>query len=97
MATIKQYALNLWRTHATVTQKLGLEAVWGGLDKRAQILSTDVMLAGLIKVLTDKGVVTDSDLNAVYAAIRNADFPALPPAVSAPLDNETVPDPDLGG
>lgn len=96
MATIKQYALRLWRAHATVSRKLGVDVEWGALDKRVQTLSADVMLAGLVKVLTDKGLITDTELNQIYAQITNASFPALSVSIPAPQEGVTVPDPDLG-
>lgn len=96
MATVKQYTLRLWKAHATVSRKLGVDVEWGALDKRVQTLSADVMLAGILKVLTDKGVLTDTELNQVYAQITNASFPALPVGIPAPQEGVTTPDPDLG-
>lgn len=97
MATVKQYASNLWKVHASVLRKLGVDTAWGAAGKRAPILSTDVMLAGLIKALTDKGVLTDTDVNTVFTSITNAAFPSLPANVPAPVgDDQTMPDPDLG-
>lgn len=97
MATVKQYALQLWDTHKTVSRKLGQSVEWGSSEGRVAALGTDVMLAGLIKVLTDAGVITNAQLTQVYNAIANADFPPLPAMVPGPVDGETLPDPDLGG
>lgn len=95
MATVKQYAISLWRAHRAVCRKLGADLSWGDPTERIRVIGSDVMLAGLIKVLTDKSLVTDQELNAVFTAITNADFPALGP-VSAPGPGQETPDPDLG-
>lgn len=97
MATVKQYAMNLWRVHRTVSRKLGLAVDWGSLDQRAGVVSTDIMLAGLIKLLTDNGVLTDAQLNAMYSNIAAADFPKLPSMVPNTEDGEAVAEPELGG
>lgn len=97
MATVKQYTMNLWRVHRTVSRKLGLSVDWGSLDERAGVVSTDIMLAGLIKALTDNGVVTDAQLNAVYNAIASAEFPKLPAMIPNTVDGEALAEPDLGG
>ena len=95
MATVKQYTLNLWRAHKTVCQKLGMDVTYGDPQERVRVISWDVMLAGLVKVLTDKVLVTDAELTAVFNAITSASFPPLP-LVSPPDFDQTVPDPDLG-
>jgi hypothetical protein len=95
MATVKQYALNLWRAHRAVCRKLGADLSWGDSTERIRMLGSDVMLAGLIKVLTDKSLVTDQELDTVFTAITNADFPVLSPVI-APEPGLETPDPDLG-
>lgn len=95
MATVKQYALNLWRAHRTISQKLGLSVDYGSSDVQAMTASADVMLAGLIKILTDKGVITDGELTTVYTALANANYPLLY-TTPAPEDGATAPDIDLG-
>lgn len=95
MATVKQYALSLWRTHRAVCRKLGADLSWGDPAERIRMIGSDVMLAALIKVLTDKSLVTDQELNSVFTAITNADFPVIRP-VTAPEPGQETPDPDLG-
>ncbi|MEH0574291.1 hypothetical protein QBA54_07305 [Streptomyces sp. B21-108] len=95
MATVKQYTLSLWRAHRAVCRKLGADLSWGDSTERIRMIGSDVMLAGLIKVLTDKGLVTDQELNTVFAAITNSDFPALSPVLAPEPGHETA-DPDLG-
>lgn len=96
MATIKQYARNLWQVQRSVAQKLGVNIAWSQPDLRVVALSSDVCLATLIKVLTDKGVVTDPELQTAFNAVLNADFPKQTSSIPAPDENGDVPDPDLG-
>lgn len=67
MATVKQYVVNMRMAQRDVAIKLG-----SGLnDKRSQVLVTSVLaiLGVLIKLLVDKGVVTDLELqNALNSA-----------------------------
>lgn len=95
MATVKAYALNLWRAHRTISRKLGLSVDYGSADVQVLVASSDVMLAGLVKVLTDKGLVTDAELNTVYTALANFTYPPLS-TTPAPEDGGTAPDIDLG-
>lgn len=95
MATIKQYAIQLWQTHKIVSRKLGADVSWGDISGRAGAMTESVMLAGLLKILVDKGVITNQDLTTAYTAITNADFPQLPNMV-LPVDGGTPPDPDIG-
>lgn len=98
MATVKQYTANLWKAHKVVCRKLGMDVSWGDPGERVRVVSSDVMLAGLLKILVDKGVISDADLTAAYTAITNATFPVLPP-VGYPnfAEGDVAADPDLGG
>lgn len=95
MASVKTYAIQLWRVHRVVSRKLGADISWGSIDSRVNAITTDLMIATLIKVLTDKGVVTDQELQAMFTAVASADLPAQPNTVP-PVDNGNVPDPDIG-
>ncbi len=96
MATIKQYMKSMWTNQKIIAQKLGLDLRWSDQQTRVMALSTDACIAVLVKTLTDKGVITDQELQAAAALLQNADFPQLPSHVSAPGDDGVVPDPDLG-
>lgn len=96
MATFKQYALKIWDTHRAVSQKLGADISTAELTDRVNAVTTDVILAGLVKALTDAGVITDAQLNAAYNAIKAAPLPPLPAVVTPTSDNPAGPDPDLG-
>lgn len=96
MATIKAYTKSLWNVQKTVARKFGVDIRWGNSDIRIAALTTDVCIAGIVKVLTDKGLITDAELQAVFTNIINADFPRQPLVVHAPGDDDVIPDPDLG-
>jgi hypothetical protein len=96
MASVKTYVQKLWTVHKTVSRKLGADVSWGSIDSRVNALTTDVIVACLVKTLTDKGLVTDAELQAVFNAVASADFPAQPNTVE-PVDGGSPPDPDLGG
>lgn len=97
MAALKIYATNLWKAQRAICQKLGLQVASAPLSERALAVSGDILLATLCKVLVDKGLVTDAELNAAYNAAAGANIPQL--AVDVPMptqDGETAPDPDMG-
>lgn len=96
MATLKQYTRNLWQVHRTVAGKLGLNVTWGEPEQRVLVIADDVMLAVLLKLLVDKGLVTDAELNAAYNAAASAALPKQPPVVAAPGEDEAPAEPDLG-
>lgn len=96
MATIKAYARNLWNVHKIVSQKLGTDIRWGSSEARVAALTNDVCLAGIVKILTDKGLITDAELQAVFTTITNADFPRQPAIINAPGEDGVIADPDLG-
>lgn len=95
MATVKQYSLNLWKVQRTVMKKLGLDIAWAGPAEKVPAMASAVMLATLVKILTDKGVVTDAELNTAYTTVRDADFPIVWPA-PPPMGEGEPEDPDLG-
>lgn len=96
MATVKQYALKLWDIRTTVSRQLGSDIATADAATRAEAMASDVVTATVLKLLVDKGVVTDAQLNAAAAAIMGAAFPQLPVVVASSMDGGPVPDPDLG-
>ena len=95
MATLKAYAKQLWGVQRVVAEKLGIQLAGAQLDQRALAISGDVTLAMLVKILTDKGVITDQELLTVANQVKAASFPQLPGEVVGNSD-EPLPDPDLG-
>lgn len=96
MATVKQYSLNLWKVQKVVMKKLGLDVTWGGPADKISAMGSDVMLAVLIKMLVDKGIVTDAELNAAYTAVASATFPPVIWPAPPPMGEGDPADPDLG-
>lgn len=97
MATLKAYATNLWKVQRAVCAKLGLQVAAAPLSERALAVSGDILLGTLCKVLVDKGLVTDAELNAAYNAAASANIPPLAVDVAmATQDGEVVPDPEMG-
>jgi hypothetical protein len=95
VATLKVYARQLWQVQRSVCEKLGVQIAWAPLDQRAMMLSGDVTLAMLIKILTDKGVITDQELLTLADQVKAAVIPPLAISVS-PDEDGAMPDPDLG-
>jgi len=101
MATLKTYVRNLWGAEKTIYSKLS-----GGVQdlrvmpywSRLVVLTLDVVISVLIKALTDKGVLTDAELNTALTAAAGASYPVQPEQI--PVENEdtgTHPvDPDVG-
>lgn len=95
MATLKTYARQLWGVQRAVCEKLGVQIAWAPLDQRAAVLSSDVTTAIILKLLTDKGIITDQELLTLANQVKAADIPPLAITVQANEDG-TMPDPDLG-
>jgi hypothetical protein len=97
MATIKQYALQVWRVQSAVSQKLGYDLRQADLPVRALAVSGAVVTGCILRILFLKGTATDPEMNTVLTNARDADYPQLPyrPPV---IDEEHLepPDPDLG-
>jgi hypothetical protein len=95
MATLKAYARQLWGVQRAVCEKLGVQIAWAPVDQRAAVLSSDVTTAIILKLLTDKGIITDAELLALANQVKAADIPRLAITVN-PDENGDMPDPDLG-
>lgn len=97
MAAFRTYARTLWNTQVSVCSQLGIDLTTASQVVRIQMICTDIMMAGLIKVLTDAGVITDAQLKVVFDAITAATFPSQPMSIPVPLDETQVTaTPDFG-
>jgi hypothetical protein len=97
MATIKQYASTVWDTQQEICRKLGFDPRVAELPARVMIASTAVMLGAVLRIIFLKNVATDTEMNAIFTALRNAEYPQLPFAPPAvPEDGSAIPPPDLG-
>jgi hypothetical protein len=97
VATVKQYALQVWRTQTAVSQKLGYDLRQADLPLRAFAVSGAVITGCVLRILFLKGTATDNEMSTVFTNARDADYPQLPygpPVIDE--DNLEPPDPDLG-
>lgn len=97
MAALKSYATNLWKAQRVLCQKLGLQVASAPLSERALAVSGDILLGTLCKLLVDKGLVTDAELNSAFNTAASSPLPQLQTSVPMPTqDGDVVPDPDMG-
>jgi hypothetical protein len=96
VASVKQYTIKIWQAQKKIAAALGTDITTGGVADRARAISSDAVLAILIKTLTDAGVITDAQLNAALLAASQLSIPPLPPEVVVTSDDPPAPDPDLG-
>lgn len=103
MASLKTYVTSIWSAQKTIYRKLS----GGTVDDlklipfplRVAILTIDVTLGVILKALTDKGVLTDAELQAAFSTATGATYPVQPDSVPPVNEEEgrlSVPDPDLG-
>jgi len=96
VATLKNYMRTLWDMQQTVCNALGMDLRRASFENRCMVIAIDAPIALLIKILTDKGLVTDAELNGYVQAARNQPFTRMPvdtPMLSADGSN-TLPFPD---
>lgn len=71
MTSISTYVQAIWDRQRAIGRKLGADLGSTGKQTRVGLLSVDVMLAVVVKTLTDKGLITDAELMAVMNAARD--------------------------
>lgn len=83
MATVGQYVTQLWTQQRALAKRLGTDL--GRADKPTRVLNTAnlILAAIIIKVLVDKGVITNQDLAAGLATAQAEVWDDLP---TEPLD-----------
>lgn len=97
MATIKQYVSTMWGAEKTIAQQMGLDIRRSSFEVRVAVLTVNCVLAAVIKVLTNGGVITDAALQTQLNAIANSTIPPQPYTLPPPDEaTGSVPDPDLG-
>lgn len=74
MATLPQYVQQLWERQGRIARALGSDIA--GADKQSRVVNRSmlVLLAAVVKTLTDKGVVTDAELLATLNVARDAAY-----------------------
>jgi len=97
MATVKVYAINVWKTQQAVSRKLGYDFRVADLPVRVMVASTSIMIGAVLRILFLKNVATDPEMDALFTGVQNADYPQLPHSPpQVPEDDSEIPPPDLG-
>jgi len=76
MATVKAYVVAMRAAQQNVATKLGSSLA----DKRSQVLVTSVLavLGVIVKLLVDKGLITDAELQAALNSAQADTYPDEP-------------------
>jgi hypothetical protein len=69
----------LWNRQASLSGKIGAWLPGMDTDSRVILVCSDASQAILMKLLVDKGLITDADLLAAFNAATAADFTAVAP------------------
>ncbi len=77
MASLKNYMRTLWDMQQTVCNALGMDLRRASFETRCLVISIDAPAALLIKILVDKKLLTDVELNAYVQAARSFPFTKL--------------------
>lgn len=72
--TVKQYIRAMWTRQEVMARRMGCDITASGKSTRVLNLSLVALVAVLVKVLVDKGVITDSELTAALNAARDDDY-----------------------
>jgi hypothetical protein len=78
MATLPQYLQKLRLMHRATARKVGLDLQNQDVGSRALAASAGAVIAVIVKTLTDKGVITDEDLDATWAQMEALTLPQEP-------------------
>ena len=70
----KASLLGLWQAHKTLLLKMGIDTAALTNAQRALLFSQDIMLAGVVKLLIDKGLITTDDVDTATSAVGSADL-----------------------
>lgn len=62
MTTVKGYALSMRPALVAVSRKLGVDLSMEGQQPRVLLGAVVLLISGLVKILVDKGVLTDQEL-----------------------------------
>lgn len=78
MATVRQYQQKLWKYGTFVCVKMGVDP--DGSDKTTRVMTkaTLTLMAVILKLIVDKGLITDGELDAAYIAAGNDLYPDEP-------------------
>lgn len=79
MAALGTYFNQLWAKQSALSKKLGAWLPGMGTEDRVILACSDAGLAVVMKLLVDKGLVTDADLLAAFNAATAGDFTGVAP------------------
>lgn len=81
MTTVRQYVASLRTVGRTVGRAIGCDVAILTAEERAKLNLITAMNCVLIKLLVDKGLITDADVQAAYTAFMQdpASYPDVPP------------------
>ena len=79
MAALGTYFGQLWSKQSALSKRLGAWLPGLGTEHRVILACSDAGLAVLLKLLVDKGLVTDADLQTAFGAATVADFAGVTP------------------
>lgn len=78
MATAREYATQAWAIEKAIAAKMGLQLEMASKDQRITVRSLLLIIAVLMKLLVDKGVLTNAELTGAFAFIRDDTYPDEP-------------------
>ena len=78
MATVKTYVANMLDVEQRIARKLDSDISQLPKDLRVLNLAILLVVAVVVKTLTDQGVITDAQLQATLAAARDDSYPPEP-------------------
>jgi hypothetical protein len=90
VTTIKTYVAGIRSVVRNVSRYLGEDTALESQSDRVAGMSILAALCVLIKLLVDKGVITDADVQTAYAAL-NADTASYPDAPPTPIGGPPPP------
>lgn len=90
--SVKEYWTDLRQTSRSTSLKFGVDLRYASMEVRALAAVTGSMFAVLIKLLVDKGIITDTEVRQAWVAARGEVWdiepiqpPETPPGSEDPL------------
>lgn len=82
MATAKQYASQVYDGQLAIASKMGVTISAEGKPTRAVVKSSSIVMGVLMKLLVDKGLLTNAELSDAFAFVQADEY--LDEPVDAP-------------
>ena len=89
MATVKQYVSSMLDVEQRIARKLDSDISQMSKEYRVLNLALLLIIAVVVKTLTDNAVITDAQLNATLVAARDDIYPPEPSESPPPPDGGT--------